>query len=75
MRWSPFGGEHEELEASFRYAVLGTLSSTAILVGVGVVYAVTGTLNMAHIASRVAEVGLNAPPVVRSRALSSAASG
>lgn len=56
-----FGGQHEELEASFRYAVLGTLSSTAILIGIGVVYALTGTLNMAHIASRVAEIGLNAP--------------
>lgn len=55
-----YGGEHEELEASFRYAVLGTLASTAILIGVGLVYAVTGTLNMAHIASRVTDVGLNA---------------
>ena len=56
-----FGGEHEELEASFKYAVLGTLSSTFILIGIGLVYGITGTLNMAHIASRVSEIGMNAP--------------
>jgi len=52
-----FGCEHEELEASFRYVVLGTLASSFILVGVALVYGVTGTLNMAHIASRISETG------------------
>jgi multicomponent Na+:H+ antiporter subunit D len=48
-----FGGEREGLEAAFKYAVLGTLSSAAILVGIAIIYGVTGTLNMAHIASRI----------------------
>jgi multicomponent Na+:H+ antiporter subunit D len=45
-----FGCGHEELEASFRYIVLGSVASTLILLGIGIVYALTGTLNMAQIA-------------------------
>jgi multicomponent Na+:H+ antiporter subunit D len=56
-----FGCAHEELEASFKYIVLGTLSSALILVGVALVYGITGTLNMAHMASRIAGTGMNAP--------------
>jgi len=56
-----FGCAHEELEASFKYAVLGTVSSTIILIGVALVYAVTGTLNMAHIAARISEIGMTSP--------------
>ena len=56
-----FGCAHEELEASFKYIVLGSLSSTLILVGVALVYGITGTLNMAHMAGRIAETGMNAP--------------
>lgn len=63
-----FGCRHEELEASFRYAVLGTLSSIIILIGVALVYAMTGTLNMAHIASRIAEIGMG-PPLMFALAL------
>jgi len=56
-----FGCAHEELEASFKYIVLGTLSSALILVGVALVYGITGTLNMAHMAVRITETGMNAP--------------
>jgi multicomponent Na+:H+ antiporter subunit D len=63
-----FGCRHEELEASFRYAVLGTLSSIIILIGVALVYAMTGTLNMAYIASRIAEIGMS-PPLMFALAL------
>lgn len=56
-----FGCAHEELEASFKYIVLGTLSSTLILVGVALVYGMTGTLNMAQMASRIAETRMDAP--------------
>ena len=52
-----FGCAHEELEASFKYVVLGSLSSALILTGVALVYGVTGTLNLAHIADRIAESG------------------
>lgn len=45
-----FGCESEELEASFKYLVLGSVASTFILFGVGIVYNLTGTLNMAQVA-------------------------
>ncbi len=54
-----FGCQHEELEASFKYAILGTLASSFILIGVALVYGVTGTLNMAHIASRTSDSGMD----------------
>jgi multicomponent Na+:H+ antiporter subunit D len=56
-----FGCAHEELEASFRYVVLGSLSSALILVAIALVYGITGTLNMAHMAGRIAETGMDPP--------------
>ena len=56
-----FGCAHEELEASFKYIVLGSLSSALILIGVALVYGITGTLNLAHIATRIAQTGMDAP--------------
>ena len=56
-----FGCGHQELEASFKYAVQGTFASVFILIGIALVYGVTGTLNMAHIASRVSATGMAAP--------------
>ena len=44
-----FGGV-EEMEASFKYVVLSTIASVMFLLGIGLVYSATGTLNMAHIA-------------------------
>jgi len=48
-----FGCRHEELEASFRYIVLGSVASTFILLAIGIVYALTGSLNMAQIAKTI----------------------
>jgi len=56
-----FGCAHEELEASFKYIVLGSLSSALILIGIALVYGITGTLNMAHMAGRIADTGMDAP--------------
>lgn len=56
-----FGTGHEELEASFKYIVLGSLSSALILVGIALVYGITGTLNMAQMAGRITETGMDAP--------------
>jgi multicomponent Na+:H+ antiporter subunit D len=56
-----FGCAHEELEASFKYIVLGSVSSALILVAIALVYGITGTLNMAHMAGRIAETGMDAP--------------
>ncbi len=45
-----FGVEHEELEAGFKYLILGSLASTAILFGIAFIYNLTGTVNMADAA-------------------------
>ena len=42
-----FGTEAEELEAAFKYQVMGTVASAFILIGITVFYWLTGTLNMA----------------------------
>ncbi len=47
-----FGVEAEELEASFKYLILGSVSSSVILLGIALLYSVTGTLNMADMASQ-----------------------
>ncbi len=52
-----FGTEHEELEASFKYAVMGTLASTFILLGIVFLYSFTSTLNMADISLELAKKG------------------
>jgi multicomponent Na+:H+ antiporter subunit D len=41
------------LVSAFRYLILGTLGASLYLLGVGYVYAATGTLNMADLAERV----------------------
>lgn len=59
-----FGCDHEELEASFKYAVLGSLASSFVLIGIGLTYGVVGTLNMADIAVRLAATGLGSKPLL-----------
>jgi multicomponent Na+:H+ antiporter subunit D len=43
--------------ASFRYLLLGTVAGSFYLLGVGYLYALTGTLNMADMAVRLAPLG------------------
>lgn len=47
-----FGCQHEELEASFKYLVLGSIASTFILFAIALLYGLTGTLNMADMANK-----------------------
>lgn len=54
-----FGCDHEELEASFKYMVLGSVASMFVLFGVGMVYGNTGSLNMAYISKAIQETGMN----------------
>lgn len=44
-----FGTEKEQLEASFKYQVLGGIASLLILFAIGLLYWQTQTLNLAHI--------------------------
>lgn len=50
------GRDRRALLAAFRYLMLGTLGATFILIGIGYLYAVTGTLNMVDLAGRLPEV-------------------
>jgi len=59
-----FGCEREELEAAFKYLVLGTVASGFILLGVAVLYSLTGQLNMGEVAQVLAQVRPGAPAVV-----------
>jgi multicomponent Na+:H+ antiporter subunit D len=54
-----FGCEREELEASFKYMVLGSIASIFVLFGVALVYGNTGSLNMAYISKAIQSSGLN----------------
>ena len=56
-----FGRTAEDLEASFRYAVLGSLASTLILTAIVLVYTLTGTLDLAHVAARLADTAPGGP--------------
>jgi len=44
------------LTAAFQYLVMGTVGATFILIGVGLMYGMTGTLNMHDLAQRLPEV-------------------
>ncbi len=46
------GPDKRALTAAFQYLILGTIGATFILIGIGLLYMMTGTLNMADLASR-----------------------
>jgi len=45
-----FGTERQELEAAFKYGLMGTIGSLFILLGIVFLYSLTSTLNMADMA-------------------------
>jgi len=54
-----FGVESEELEAGFKYLILGSVASVVILFAVAIVYNITGTVNMADVANTIGNPMLN----------------
>lgn len=46
------GRDRRALLAAFQYLILGTIGATFYVIGVGLIYVVTGSLNMADIAER-----------------------
>ncbi len=50
------GRDRRALLAAFRYLVMGTIGGTFFLIGLGVAYGLTGTLNMADLAARLPAV-------------------
>lgn len=50
------GRRRQALLAAFQYLILGTIGATFFLIGIGLAYALTGTLNMADLAARLPEL-------------------
>jgi multicomponent Na+:H+ antiporter subunit D len=50
------GRDRRALTAAFQYLIMGTIGATFILIGVGLLYMMTGTLNMADLAERLPTV-------------------
>jgi len=50
------GRDRRALAAAFQYLVMGTIGATFILIGIGLMYQMTGTLNMADLAKRLPSV-------------------
>ncbi len=58
------GPNRRALSATFKYLIMGTVGATFYLIGVGLVYMMTGTLNFNDIEMRIAEVADQRPILV-----------
>lgn len=63
------GGGAGRVRAGVHYVVLNLVGSAFFLLAVGTLYGITGTLNMAHMAERVAQLSAEQAPLVRAAAL------
>ena len=53
------GPHRRALTAAFQYLIVGTIGATFIVIGIGLIYGATGTLNMNDIAERLPQTGYN----------------
>ncbi|MDX5361819.1 MAG: monovalent cation/H+ antiporter subunit D family protein [Alphaproteobacteria bacterium] len=58
------GNDRRALTASFHYLIMGTIGATLYLIGLGFLYMLTGTLNMADLAERLPSVEDNRAVIV-----------
>lgn len=58
------GPDRRALPAVFKYLIMGTIGATFYLIGVGLVYMMTGTLNLADLEARIGEVSDTKPILV-----------
>ena len=59
------GRDRRALPAAFNYLILGTMGASLFVIGVGFLYAATGTLNMADMAQILQQDGFNENRVVQ----------
>jgi len=50
------GKKRQALTAAYQYLIMGTIGATFFIIGVGLLYAMTGTLNMMDLAQRLPEL-------------------
>ncbi|MGB5540530.1 MAG: monovalent cation/H+ antiporter subunit D family protein [Gammaproteobacteria bacterium] len=50
------GQRRQALTAAYQYLIMGTIGATFLLIGIGLIYAATGTLNMMDLHTRLADV-------------------
>jgi len=53
------GPDKRSLVASYRYLIMGTIGATFIVLGVGMLYALTGTLNLIDISEKIVDASEN----------------
>ncbi len=58
------GSDRRALPAVFKYLIMGTIGATFYLIGIGLVYLMTGTLNLADMELRIHEVADQKPILV-----------
>lgn len=58
------GPDRRALPAVFKYLIMGTIGATFYLIGVGLIYMMTGTLNLADMEIRIHEVSDQSPILV-----------
>jgi multicomponent Na+:H+ antiporter subunit D len=58
------GPKRQALSAVFKYLIMGTIGATFYLIGVGLIYMMTGTLNLADMEARIGEVADRNPVLV-----------
>ncbi|EHQ52593.1 MULTISPECIES: monovalent cation/H+ antiporter subunit D [Ectothiorhodospira] len=63
------GGGPARMRAGVQYVVVNLVGSSVFLVAIGLIYGVTGTLNMADLALRVPEVGASEQALLQTGAL------
>lgn len=50
------GGRREQIDGAVKYAFLNLIATTLLLIAIGLLYGLTGTLNMADLSGKVAEL-------------------
>ncbi|MCB1676389.1 MAG: monovalent cation/H+ antiporter subunit D family protein, partial [Halioglobus sp.] len=58
------GSDRRALPAVFRYLIIGTIGATFYLIGIGLIYLMTGTLNLGDMEARIQDVADQKPILV-----------
>lgn len=57
------GRHRRALLSAYQYLIMGTIGATFYVIGIGILYSLTGSLNFADIASRLSDLGMVRPAI------------